>query len=366
MTNQHTTVFLNMPLLGQVLDPQPDVPPSFGGAEVQMSLLLKALCKLEGYRVVVFSNEVFEYPGIEVRVIKPPIKRGVSYISRYINIKNNRALFKYDTAHALFLQTLFDDKLTRIAFELGIPTVFRINGDSLIDGSSINQSSRLARLHKCLPKFDVVVAQSPYQQQLLQDRWGIEAPLVRPAIEHHDLKGDKQYVLWVGRRAHLKRPWLFLELARKFPDVPFRMVTTSVWEKTLGAALEEEARAIPNVEIILDVPHKEMPNHYSNALAFVSTSMTEGAPSVFAEAGVAGTPIFSLDVNPSGVLDDGTLGVCACGNRDVLADELRAYLESDDQNKRERQQAAYQFAKTHWDQKEMLNSYLAVFALALQ
>ena len=57
-----------------------------------------------------------------------------------------------------------------------------------------------------------------------------------------------------------------------------------------------------------------------------NTSLHEGFPNTFIRAWMRAVPVASLQVNPDGVLDRASVGICA-GSEDELANAVRSLLQ---------------------------------------
>jgi glycosyltransferase involved in cell wall biosynthesis len=365
-THEKITLFFDNPLIGQVLDPESFDVFRFGGVEVQMAYLIKELLKTRLYHVVVITAQPFSYPGIEIRSPLRSVTGKIPLVFRLVNANRKRMLFSAETKQRILFQSYLENSNnTDAALEAGVRTVFWVNGDSLVDDSDILPKYYRRRLELCLPKFDTVICQSPYQKRLLRDTWGINSPIVETGSQPIEIDADKSTLLWVGRCVPLKQPELFLEIARRFQDVSCHMIMTTpnVTDTSFAEQIIDDAKGINNLTIEINVPHAEMPSRYAQALAFVSTSTTEGAPNVFIEAGMAAAPVFSLQVNPAHMLDDEKLGLCANGDLELLIELIRDYLALPPAEQQKRQCAAKDAALSRWGIDQMVASYREVFEL---
>jgi glycosyltransferase involved in cell wall biosynthesis len=163
------------------------------------------------------------------------------------------------------------------------------------------------------------VAQTPFQQEELLKRFQrnsellqnpIAIPVAGPCLE------PRKFALWVGKSDRIKCPDRMLDLARLCPDVPVVMVMN----RADGAVFDAiKSQASPNVSFVDAVAPDEMQAYYRDACVLVSTSITEGFPNSFLEAGANGTPILSLDVDPAGMLADHGAGVVVGGSLERAA-----------------------------------------------
>jgi glycosyltransferase involved in cell wall biosynthesis len=146
-------------------------------------------------------------------------------------------------------------------------------------------------------------------------------PVERPAVNQNGP------VLWAGGLRPVKRPGLFIELARRFPNREFVMVgggTTT--EAAHAAATEKEARAVPNLRLTGWLPHSDVIREIAKAAVVVNTSEYEGFPNVYLEAWNQGVPVVSFN-DVDGLLARDRLGAL-CSGLDDMEKKLRVLLEN--------------------------------------
>ncbi|AOG12780.1 glycosyltransferase family 4 protein [Agrobacterium sp. RAC06] len=158
------------------------------------------------------------------------------------------------------------------------------------------------------------VAQTPFQQEELLKRFHrssevLQNPIAIPAGGPY--LEPRKFALWVGKSDRIKCPERMVDLARLSPDVPVVMVMNRADGMVFDAV---KAQAPANVSFVDAVAPEEMQTYYRDACVLVSTSITEGFPNSFLEAGANGTPILSLDVDPAGMLTDHGAGVVTGGS----------------------------------------------------
>jgi glycosyltransferase involved in cell wall biosynthesis len=137
-------------------------------------------------------------------------------------------------------------------------------------------------------------------------------------------------VLWAGGLRDVKRPDLFIELARRFPQREFVIVggptTTS---GAYAAEVEEEARTVPNIRLAGWVPNSDVVREIARAAVVVNTSVVEGFPNVYLEAWNHGVPVISFN-DVDGLLANEKLGGLS-SDLDDMETKLRALLEKPDE-----------------------------------
>lgn len=119
--------------------------------------------------------------------------------------------------------------------------------------------------------------------------------------------------LWVSRCQSIKRPELFVDLARAIPEATFEMICPAE-NRGLWAEIEAAALKVPNLTFIESVPYHRIQNHYDRARIFVNTSEWEGWPNSFIQAGLGRAALLSLAVNPDRIFEMFGLGCFADGD----------------------------------------------------
>jgi len=133
-------------------------------------------------------------------------------------------------------------------------------------------------------------------------------------------------ILWAGGLRPVKRPELFIELARRFPNREFVIVGGSTTtEVAHAAATEREARTVSNIRMTGWLPNSDVVREIAKASVVVNTSVVEGFPNVYLEAWNHGVPVVSFnDVNS--LLANEKLGAL-CADMDDMERKLRALIE---------------------------------------
>jgi glycosyltransferase involved in cell wall biosynthesis len=105
----------------------------------------------------------------------------------------------------------------------------------------------------------------------------------------HVLKSERPRVVFLARLDPYKRPWLFAELARRFPQVEFFFAGQAHYH---GEGAWEPAALPPNVRLLGHIDEPEKQRLLSSAWALVNTSIHEGGVAVaFLEALACETPL---------------------------------------------------------------------------
>lgn len=303
-----------------------------GGAPIAIYTLATELAKDHSFDVRVLVHGSVPAERVEgVRLVSRPlpIQRGVPGLSRILNRERARRPFRghrrlvvittvSQTGRLPALQSAVhavDGKIIyRIASDLDVRPEDR--GD---DGGD--------PFTRALLKCDALVAQTERQVTELRSRFGHEATLIPPSfrIPPEAPLPEKDSVLWVGQSYAVKRPWVFLELARAYPAERFIMVFPAV-QQDIWDAVMESARHVPNLHVVESIPPSEIQPYYDRAKVLVNTSQIEGFPNTFHQAAIARTPVLSLSWNAGGYLDTFELGMCADGDVDTMIRQLGQML----------------------------------------
>lgn len=174
---------------------------------------------------------------------------------------------------------------------------------------------------------EVVIAQTREQRDLMHTLHGRDCPVI-PNIwvpgPGGGAKADPPEVLWAARYLPLKRPEWVLEVARRLPEVRFRLAGgAGEGHEDLVERVREMAAELPNVEILGFVPFAEMDQYYARASALLCTSTIEGFPNTFLQAWEHSTPVVST-LDPDGVLAENGIGVACKDVEELVAGVQRA------------------------------------------
>jgi glycosyltransferase involved in cell wall biosynthesis len=186
--------------------------------------------------------------------------------------------------------------------------------------------------HVCryaIDEADLVITQLDSQRDLLWRRFQKRAVTIRNPVDlsarvDAPAYGERQIALWVGRADNYKKmPALLLDLARAYPSVKFVMVMNADRNEVAYAIRRDHPK---NVAILDQVSYRAIEALYAQAFVFVSTSLTEGFPNTFLQAGKYGVPILSLAVDPDGFIERYNCGVVAHGDVEALLAGLKTIM----------------------------------------
>lgn len=148
-----------------------------------------------------------------------------------------------------------------------------------------------------------------------------------PADDGIGNRSARTSFLWIGRIRAEKAPLRFVDLARSVPNGLFTMIPIVLNAEHEFGRLQDAARDVKNLELRERVPHSQLMEMISSAVAVVNTSTDEGMPNVFLEAWARGTPVLTLECDPGGVVEQRELGIAAGGSWDRFVAGARELLD---------------------------------------
>ncbi|TMG77783.1 MAG: glycosyltransferase family 4 protein [Betaproteobacteria bacterium] len=205
-----------------------------------------------------------------------------------------------------------------------------------------------------------IVVQSERQREALARHYGRGATVV-PSCYGHTGKPSHpgRIILWAGMIKQIKRPDLFIDLARRCPHYRFRLVGGGARdESALFNRICREATALPNVEMTGFVPFADVEGHFDDGSLLVNTSPTEGFPNTFLQAWSRGMPTVSL-FDPDARWQGHRVGEVV-GSSDDMASCVRS-LMNDEARWRRISALSRKYFEAHHSVDHAVDIYEAVF-----
>lgn len=144
---------------------------------------------------------------------------------------------------------------------------------------------------------DRVLVQNREQAKLCLQEFGRKSDLVPncyPAPTVLPRKPGSE-ILWVSTIRRIKRPNLFLDLARALPEYRFTMVGGPAGDESrIYDLIRADAETLSNVNFIGFVPYSRIDEYFDRAALFLNTSESEGFPNTFLQAWARATPTISF------------------------------------------------------------------------
>jgi len=340
----------------------PQVDAVFGGAEVDVYFLATELAKNSEFQV---SCVVADYGQESVET-----REGVQLI-KSLDFRHNplsgaqkiwKALRRVD-ADIYFVKTASP----------GVPLVawfcrrhhkhfvYRTAHSRECDGTWLRQHRLWGQAFKwSLRNAGVVFAQNQTDAQNLHETIGVSSVVLPNGHRIPDVdQQPRETILWVARSVAFKQPFLFLDLAQKYPQQHFTMICQKATGDLLFDQIRQQASALPNVDFIPRVPFHQIDDYFLRAKVFVSTSAAEGFANTFIQATRCGTPILSLAVNPDDFLNRYQCGLCANGDHQRFDDLLKDLLNP--QTAKTLGQNAQEYAKKNHNIQSIAQQYIKIF-----
>ncbi|ADZ09107.1 glycosyl transferase group 1 [Methanobacterium lacus] len=164
-----------------------------------------------------------------------------------------------------------------------------------------------------LKRANMVTSQSHFQKKLLKKNFGRESYVIKNVYSLKKRKSEKNVeksILWVSTiKKGWKNPDLYLELARKIPNIPFVMIGgPSNDDPNYYQEIKMKAKNISNLDFKGYIPYNKIGSYFTDASIFVNTSSVEGFPNTFLQAWESYTPVVSLYIDPDEVICNNNLG----------------------------------------------------------
>ncbi|MBU0518773.1 glycosyltransferase family 4 protein [bacterium] len=357
---------------------------AIGGAERQVQMLGEALREVRWETSYICQRKADKprretVDGMDV-IALPDRKRSLTLLN-YAALSKAMGLSGADVFYQR-VRRPFTGMAARIAKRLRKPLVFAAasRADVVRDVDLRAQNKDRPRLDKLLYPFnrhaedwgmlhvDTMIMQTLEQALLLQQHYrreGIVIPNHIKVCSFPPLVNDKKTVIWVSNIKPLKRPELFIELARRCRDLDaeFKMVggcPSGDTRQQINAAVQE----LKNFDYLGPLEPEQAEERIAGSALLVNTSTFEGFPNAFQQAWAHGVPTLSLGIDPDGVIERHRLGG-SFDSLEGLEKALRRIL-SDDEARKETGSRAREFALKSYDISHLLPQYLELFESLLQ
>lgn len=153
---------------------------------------------------------------------------------------------------------------------------------------------------------------------------------------------EKPYCIWIANIKSIKRPELYIELAKQISNVDFLMI---------GAVQEQKYKWVRDKKNLPDNLHylgpkslTEVNGMIRESLFHIHTCMAEGFPNVFIQAWIFGKASVSYGFDPSGYIQNEGLGMCSNESGQQFLNDVIKLIE-DQKLRRSLGENAHSFAK---------------------
>lgn len=165
------------------------------------------------------------------------------------------------------------------------------------------------------PFIDVFVAQTEYQQNILQKKYKnkkiflLKNPVIINPVKY--IEGN--YILWVGRHDKIKGIDLLKKIILNNPEKNFKIVGINKSDLNFN---------YKNVIQVGRVNQTEINKYYIQSKFVINTSEIEGFTNVFLQSFANKKPIVSYKINPDNFLEKSDGGICANGDLIVFQEAI--------------------------------------------
>jgi len=306
----------------------------FGGAELQISLIVKELIKDKRFKVSLITGD-YGQPNVVKMGRLTIYKCFRKKFHRFIELPRAALVAKKISAdvyvgrtasNLLWLMALFCRIFNK-------KLVYMVAHDWDCQKKFFNPLTRVNRqaFYRALKLADLIIAQTQKQKTMLKKNFGLESTLMRSLAQPPKAikTSKKDVILWVGRADKWKRPLEFIKLARMLPQEKFVMICRKGLDAQLFSQTLRLARSQKNIEFIESVSFEKISQFFSQAKVFVNTSIAEGFPNTFLQSGLAKTPVLSLKVNPDGYSDRFSCGLTAKNDFKLMVKSAHQMLKNE-------------------------------------
>ena len=317
-----------------------------GGAQVQQSLLAKALVR-RGFPVSMVVGDYGQPDGAVwsgVRTYKAYSAHEGIPLLRFLHprwTKLWRALRRADAdVYYVSCASVQVGQVAMWAVRNGRRMIFRIASDVDCEPDRVMITYwRDRRLYEYgLRRAAGILAQSVRQQELMQKNYGLESSVAASLVETPDrelpLAERDISLLWISNIHRVKRPEMFLHLARRLKTCTASMVGgAQPGAQDLYQRVCADAASIGNLTVHGQLPYGATNAVFDRARVFVNTSGFEGFPNTYLQAWIRGIPVVAF-FDPDDVIRREGLGHAVASLDEMvqaaqhLATDSRAWLEA--------------------------------------
>ncbi len=255
----------------------------FGGAEVQVSLLAKELAKDKHFQVSLITGDYGQPPVINQDKL-------TLYKTRLFDFLKILKTIDAD----IYVERTVNPKVRLVGWWC------RLFKKKFVYMIAHNWDTRYSGLKLA----DLIIAQHSQQNLALKKNLNLNSLIMLPMVnlETNNKSAKRKFILWVGRADNWKKPLDFIDLARRFQKEKFVMICRSGKNKILFNRVKTEASFLTNLKFLPAVAPEKIVGFFNQAKVLINTSIAEGFPNTFLQAGATKTPVLSYWVNPDNYL----------------------------------------------------------------
>ena len=208
---------------------------------------------------------------------------------------------------------------------------------------------------------DHIVAQTDEQREGIKKLYSKGISVIRNVITFDQVEKiqKERFVLWVGSNYSIKRPELFLLIAKKCPHIFFKMIMSTTRQKPDDSDIMNQCLNISNLQYLGSVPFHEIKAFFQTSAILVSTSASEGFSNIFLQAWQCETPVVSLNVDPDCIIKKRDLGRVSLSMEQMILDIEE--LMNDDELRRRLGANGKKYVEEFHNTATIVDSYCNLF-----
>lgn len=308
-----------------------------GGAQYQVKLLIDQMAQIGDYNIFYITRNYDRNYSPEHYTIIPTDPNSIrthssliSDIKPIINILSDirpdiiyqRVASAYTGAAAYFSKRHNCLSIWHISSDADVHTPrFRLSRNlpaRFIERKILNYGIR---------NINKIISQTQTQATLLDKNFNRKVDSIisnfHPLPQEAVYKADIVKVLWIANLKKIKRPQLFIQLAKDLScidNTEFIMMGKIQGNEKWIRELHEMISQTQNLTYLGEIPQSEVNLWLSTSHILVNTSVFEGFSNTFIQAWMREVPVVSLDVNPDNLLDGTRLGFCSRSYKQLVED----------------------------------------------
>lgn len=338
-----------------------------GGAEVEQAHLGTELVT-QGYDICFVTYSYGQNPNENVNgieIIKTYDCEKSSEINVFFKYKSIWHALKKANANIYFHESGSAGVLPLFCYVNRKKFVYRIPSDAIVLNKSLSKNySFSTKIVDVLEtkRADVVVAQSYFQKRILKERFGVASFVIKNGLLIPQVNREKQeppIVLWVGSISSIKRPHLFIELAKSIPSAHFEIIGGRGEPHQLHDEIKAVAQKLSNLKFYGFIPYNKVNEYFRRGSIFVNTSIMEGFPNTFIQAWAHYIPVVSLKVDPDNIIQNEKLGFFSDTFKQLVSD-VNTLLE-DEKLRRTMGENARKYVEREHDIRKNVKKYIKIF-----
>jgi glycosyltransferase involved in cell wall biosynthesis len=317
-----------------------------GGEQVQQSLLAKAFVR-RGFPVSMVVGDYGQQDGATwsgVQVFKAYSAREGIPVVRFVHPRWTKLWGALRRAAAdVYYVSCAGAQVGQVAIwaaRNGRRMIFRVASEADCEpGRLLISFWRDRKLYEYgLRRAASILAQSVRQQELMLSNYGLDSSVAYMLVDapERELSFAERDIslLWVSNIQQLKRPEVFLELARRLNSCAASMVGgTQPGANDLYQQIRAHAARVGTPTFHGALPYRATNRVFERSRVFINTSEIEGFPNTYLQAWIRGVPVVSF-FDPDDVIQREGLGNAVASLDDMaraayrLTSDSQAWLET--------------------------------------